>query len=1489
MKNNIDIIEGSGGSPPEPYVPVEDPNTLQSKAVARIVEILCEGEIEGAYKDSIEKSMFFDNTEVKDEFDTWNFSGVGIDFKTGLPDQDYIPGFPSVENEVAVNTEIVKEVGPVVKTISDTNTDDVRILVAVPRLTKSTDEGDLKGSSVKISISVKPDGGLYQVVKYIIITGKCISLYQRSYLIQNISQYGEGPWEVKLTRMTEDSGSVKISNKIYWSSYTSIINEKMIYPNTALIGLTVDSEQFGNKIPSRSYDIKGLKVKVPDNYTVATRTYTGEWTGTFKTEWCDNPAWVYYDLLTNSRYGMGLSEDKVDKWALYTVAQYCDTYIDDGYGSTEPRFVCNLVINVRKESIHVLNMLTSVFRGMPLWASGMATITQDRPKDPAKLVTNANVVGGLFSYEGSGIKERHTAAKVTWNDINDFCRKQVEYVENTEGISRYGWKSVDVYAYGATSRGQAHRVGKWILDSNLHETEIVHYKASFDQADLLPGDVIDLSDSHYNGGIEHRYSGRLVSSTSNTVTIDSPITIAGGKTYTLTVVLPDGSLDEDIEIINDTGEVTVLELAESFSTQPQNNAIWMVAVSDLAPRKFRVISNIEDEDNIFSITALYYDADKFARVEEGIYLDEIAESAIPIGAMLPPTSLAAEEFQYIEGGAHLYGCLLSWTHPDEPRKVYYDIQSRSAEDGIYIQQGETVNNSYDIRPVTSGTYDYRVRTVGAGGFSAWGYLTEFSIDADSTLCSGVENLQVYDGGTTFSGGDCEIEWDDSDCHLLKDYKVEVSKTDDTLLRTEYVIPSNYNYTHQMNTLDTAGSPIREIKFKVYVQNIYDKAGPSETLVAENPIPTMAGLTPTLTQRYGGVTIDWSDITPADNDMWKYKIYGNSSSPPTTIVHQCDAETTFFHWFGLDVGTMYYIQIEPYDYFGAGVKSDIVGEEPVVIPGGNVDVDVELVTSISMSDSDDNSAATLGKLYDRNKISEGVSYTVSGTNKYVQYKYAVEDLFDRVILYTADANAHAFIAYSSNGTDWEYLSGEADHTLDGDELVTASGISEAETNYWQLSSGTNVAIYPAMITGSYMRLYLTGNYTTTIYEIVFYREVVAEMVVTDTLSALSANCGTLTAGIIQSATYGADKGILVDLDNDRMILGGSSDPVMDIDADAGTGTFKGVFTFESGTDGYAEITDKPTDLGDINATEGTKLTGIADGADVTASGTALGVVGQGDLATQDRTDLDYTDGADVTSANTSADAAAYTGASIATTYTAAKATDPNADQTSANTSADTSAVNGLASSSVSGWAHTSDTTKINGGDIYTNTITASQIAATTITASQIASNTITAGQIAASAITASEVGANEIIANTANIKNAVITGAKIGNAEVDTLQIAGNAVTIPVSAYSSSSNSFSGENILSASITSTGGPIHVVGSLYCISVDSGAYFTMQLRRGSTVLMNAVKDRGDNGRVVCCLTAATTPGAGTYTFYIYVSVSSGTAVAYGRSLLLLEAKK
>ena len=1598
MINNIEFIEGSRLLPwdEEGWSPPGGRDSLQSTSVARIIDVLCEGEIEGLYETPIEKSIFLGKTAIMDGAGTPHFSGVTAEFKNGLPDQDYITGFPSVETQIAVDTELKSIIGPIRRTVTDVNVDDVIVTIQIPRMSEVTDAGDILKTSVSVIIRV--EGSISsETVKTLTITGKCISPYERSYTITNLKQYGVGPWVIELERETADSETVKLQNETNWLSYIEVINEKMIYPNTALVGLTFDSEQFGSAIPSRSYDIKGLKIKVPNNYTVATRNYAGAWTGTFKTEWCDNPAWVYYDILTNSRYGMGFDESKVDKWSLYTIAQYCDTYIDDGYGGTEPRFVCNLVLNKRNDAVHVLNTLATIFRGMPLWASGMATAIQDRPKDTTKLVTAANVIDGNFIYEGSGLRARHTVAKVTWNDPSDFCRSQVECVEDKDGIAKYGWRPVDVYAFGTTSRGQAHRVGKWILETELNETEIVRYKASFDHADVTPGDIIEISDPHYTGGILDRYSGRIVSSTSITVTIDNPITIESGKDYTLAVLLPDGSLDEGVEIINSTGSTSVLEIAESFSTLPQDNSMWMVTVSDLVPRKFRIIASIEEEPNIFNIHGLYYDENKFARVEDGIYFDEIAESAIPTGAILPPTGLAAEEFQYIDGGSRLYGCIFSWEHPEEPRRLYYDVQSRNEEYGVYKREGTTANNSYDIRPVTSGTYDYRVRTVAAGGHSVWAILTEFSISADSTLCSSVENLQVVGGGTTFSGGDCAIEWDDSDCHVFKNYKVEISRIDDSSLRTDYVVNSNYTYTHQMNSFDTNNSPVRDIKFKVSVQNLYDRAGPSVTLVASNPAPSMAGMTPTLTQRYGGITIDWDNITPEDNDMWKYKVYGADSNPPTEVVYQCDPETTYFHWFGLDVGTMYYIQIEPYDYFGPGYKSDIVGEEPVLIP--DINVDIELSTSMIMSDSDSNTVETLTKLYDRNKISDGVTYTISGTGKYIQYQYAVEDIFDRVIYYTADANAQVYVAHSTNGSDWSYLCGEADHTLNGEELVTASGISEAETNYLQSTAGTNIAIFPAMTTGRYMRLYMVGNYTTTIYELIFYREIIAEMAAIGNLAALSANMGTLTAGIIQSANYGADEGILIDLDNDDIIIGGSSSPVLSIDSSAGTGNFRGAFTFESSTSGYSEITDTPSELGDINTTEGDKLDGIDEGADVTDytdptianallendiltvsrpgggsrglssatgcikirlpqswtstmlkfaidvynyigersftlyisgytrestftwEGESANLIGntaadnrvrfahdgtkcciligeatsywhfpkisvkdlqashsnytavqwedgweisiesslsgydttqdfsdalidantiknQGALAVQDRTDLDFEDGA---------------------------------DQTSTHTAGNTAAVGTVPASVVEGFTHSGDETKIDGGKIYTGSIYA---------------YSIHAGEI-----TADLVGTNKIIASSANL----------GDACVDTLQIAGTAVTIPMSGYTSGrvvGTPLVVVTLQSFTFNTQGAPCYITCSARSISDKSSFFYPVVffgVYRDSTLIYNSPTGghlgTGTGLYSFCYVDKPLDdpPVNHTYKFVVYNTHSSDMTYVWENSMMILAVRR
>lgn len=695
--------------------PSEAPNTLASVNTARIIDVLGEGPIEGLVNGL--KSVYLDDTSIQNDDNSYNFSDVKIYEAVGTPDQDHIPGFPGTESEVSVGAELLQNF-PITGTITDANVNAVRVKIRMPAMTRQTIDGSIHPHYVEHSIEVKPDGGSFTEYMRPRVDGKTVSPYERSYRI-NLPA-GGAPWEIRVTRINQDSSfSSRFNNRSYWSTYTQIIDNKLQYPDTALIGVEANARQFNGQIPARAYEIKGLKIKIPSNYNPTTRAYTGIWDGTFTTAYSNNPAWVMYDLMTSKRYGIGdaIDASEIDKFALYEIAQYCDELVDDGNGGQEPRYTFNGIINTREEAYRVLNSIASNFRGMLYWSSGLVTATIDKDEDPVMLVTPANVVDGMLNYESSSAKTRHSVAIVRWNDPEDAYRSSVVGYEDPELIEQYGWKPKDVVAYGCTSKAQAYRQGKWVIDTEKTSTEVLNYRASFDNASLAPGDIIEVADPDYAGA---RYGGRIVSATTTAITIDAGIEIDALETYTITVVQPDGNL-ETATVTNSAGTHTELTLDSALAQTPNSGAMWIVSSSAAAPRKFRVISVVEDSTHLFSITALYHDPNKYARIESDIDLVEDSYTTLPTGPLAAPTDLQFEEYLYSAAGGIVQSAVtVSWTPPEDARVTAYEIQMQFPDNDFFTALDIVQDVSLDVPNTETGVYEFRVRSMdNLGRKSAW--------------------------------------------------------------------------------------------------------------------------------------------------------------------------------------------------------------------------------------------------------------------------------------------------------------------------------------------------------------------------------------------------------------------------------------------------------------------------------------------------------------------------------------------------------------------------------------------------------------------------------------------------------------------------------------------------------------------------------------------------------------------------------------------------
>lgn len=731
---------------------VEAPNTLRSKSVARVIDLISEGEIVGLVNGL--KSVYLDDTAVQNENGSYNFQGFTINTRNGLPDQEYVSGFPQVENSIAVNIEMLHD-SSIVRTITQTDIDAVVMVLRIPSLYMTNDSnGDMNPYNVSARIQYRSYGGSWVTSHNITINGKCTSAYEAQYRV-NLPR-GGAPWDISFTRTSVDDDRAIVQNQTYWSAYTAVIDAKLTYPDTAYVAITVDSEQFGTDIPSRAYEVDGLIIKVPSNYDAYTRKYTGIWDGTFKLSWTNNPAWIMYDILTQPRYGLGrdIHAEHVDKFGLYAIAQYCDEFISDGFGGTEPRFTFNGTINTRAEAYEVLNMLAGAFRGMVYFGMGLIICVQDAPASPKRLFTPSNVLDGTFTYEGSSYTARHSVFIVSWNDPAQGYAANIEVVDDPDLVAQYGWRSQDITAFGCTSRGQARRIGLWYKYSEQYETETVSFSAGLDSVDVRPGDVISVADPHYQG---IRFGGRLMSCTETTAVLDDAIAFDLADNYTITLTTPKGEL-RTVALANsgDNTQDVVFSTALAAEDVPIKGSVWVIASSSLNPRLFRVLSVQEKKQHQFAITGLLHHANKFDAVENDLQLEIPPTSLLPTGSILPPTGLSITESLFISStGVVRSMAIFGWTVPNDARVAYYELAwTQGITVTHWTRLGLTSGVTWNLEDTSPAMYHFRVRSVDAlGRYSAWVTASSYLLGLYAPP-SDVKNFKIQIFGDT-----AVLSWD----------------------------------------------------------------------------------------------------------------------------------------------------------------------------------------------------------------------------------------------------------------------------------------------------------------------------------------------------------------------------------------------------------------------------------------------------------------------------------------------------------------------------------------------------------------------------------------------------------------------------------------------------------------------------------------------------------------------------------------------------------
>ncbi len=605
---NAEANTGSGAG--SVHTPVEAKETSRSKQLIKIVEVISEGEVAGL-ADGM-KSVYLDNTPVQNKNGSFNFKNVSLQGRIGGQVQDVLSGFSASEKEVSVSAQVRRNLS-ITRTITDSKVSRLRFTIGVQALSKMEDNGDINGSQVNLVITIGSKS--YPVT----IVGKYSSQYLQQHTFGDLPPV---PFTIKVERLTEDSNSQKLQNNTLWSSYTEVIDTVFTYPNTALVGVKFDSEYFSN-LPTRTYDIMGIKVKIPSNYNPRTRQYSGVWDGTFKIDWTDNPAWVLFDIVTNKRYGLGnrLGDFGADKWTLYQVAQYCDQLVPDGFGGKEPRFTCNAWLTEQRSAYDVINDICSIFRAMPVWNGQQLTVVMDRPYDPVWTYTNANVENGEFNYTFSAKKARHNAIQVEYVDKNSSYERMIEYVSDDDAIRKNGLNVKKITAFGCTSRGQAHRTGLWLLQTEKLETKTVTFTVGTEGLMHIPGDIIRVSDTYYAGT---NIGGRVLAVDGKKVTLDKEISVNGNSYFSY---INQNARHQDIKIISAKGAEVTLDQApiglEAYG-------VWSLSTQQVTSQLFKALTVKEEAKGKYTITALQHEPQKEAIVDNGAKFEPRATSILSV-------------------------------------------------------------------------------------------------------------------------------------------------------------------------------------------------------------------------------------------------------------------------------------------------------------------------------------------------------------------------------------------------------------------------------------------------------------------------------------------------------------------------------------------------------------------------------------------------------------------------------------------------------------------------------------------------------------------------------------------------------------------------------------------------------------------------------------------------------------------------------------------
>ncbi|HCR0869960.1 TPA: phage tail protein [Enterobacter roggenkampii] len=711
------IIKGRGkGGSNQTRTPVEAPDSIQSIARAKVLIALGEGEFAGGLDG---KNIFLGDsssyTPLQNADGSYNFNNVKYEFRSGTQDQDYIQGFPGIENELQVSYEL-KQAVPYVRAVSNTQLSALRIRLGWPTLLLQKNNGDKVGTRVEYAIDLSVDGGPYETVVNGAVDDKTTSLYERSHRV-NLPKASTG-WQLRVRRITPDSTSVNIVDTMRVVAVTEIIDAKLRYVNTALLYVEFDAKQFPNGIPQVVCNPKGRIIRVPDTYDPETRTYSGTWEGVFKWAWTDNPAWIYYDIILNERFGLGQRIDatQIDKWELYRIAQYCDQLVPDGKGGsgTEPRFRCNVYIQDRNDAWTVLRDLAGIFRGMTYWGDNKMYVLADMPRDVWHIYNHASVVEGKFTFADPSETTRNTAALVNWSDPANHYKDTPEPVYDNDLAMRFDYRQLEMTAIGCTRQSEANRRGRWALLTN-GIGEVVTFSTGMDVPPV--GEVIGVAANELAG---RTIGGRVSAVNGRNITLDRAADVKAGNRLFLN--LPSGTAQaRTVQAVNGN-TVTV---TTPYSETPEAECNWGVDSDDLFIALFRVTGTRDNNDGTFEVTGTTYNPDIYSAVDTGARLDERPVSVIPPGVQAPPGNIVVDSYSTVNQNIAITTMRVAWDAVQGA--VAYEAEWRR-DSGNWISVPRTSSLGFEVQGIYSGRYLVRVRAVNASDVSSvWATSSEVNL------------------------------------------------------------------------------------------------------------------------------------------------------------------------------------------------------------------------------------------------------------------------------------------------------------------------------------------------------------------------------------------------------------------------------------------------------------------------------------------------------------------------------------------------------------------------------------------------------------------------------------------------------------------------------------------------------------------------------------------------------------------------------------------